>query len=306
MKTINEILENFSEPEIIEMEKLIFSGIEEKDVYNISKKFTINRQEFIFGRVEPRDNSELSKIFLFRKSDGTWVPDNNFIPLENSEDPFISKIDDEFVLGCVEVIKMEEGSEFDPENKLNYRTILYKGKNPWELKRIFEGPWKMKDIRFVQLPNKKIAVFSRPQGGKAGRGKIGFFIINSLKKLNEKELYEAPLLNNFHESEWEGVNEAHLLNDEKIGILGHIAKRNEDNSLSYYPMIFTINPKNMKHSKIRIILKRENLPKGESKNERLIDVIFPGGFEINNDGTMDLYVGVGDAEAYRIKIKNPF
>jgi len=304
MERINKLLEEFSNPEIKELEKLRFSGMGAKYIYNITKKFIIGKEEFLFGRVEPRDNSKLSKVFLFRKSDNVWVPDNNFIPLENSEDPFISKIDDEFILGCVEVIKIR--NEFDSEIKLNYRTILYRGKTPWKLKKIFEGPWKMKDIRFVQLPNKEIAVFSRPQGGKAGLGKIGFFIINFLKKLNEKKLYEAPLLNNFHKSEWGGVNEAHLLDNGIIGILGHIAKRNKDNSLSYYPMIFTINPKNMKHSKIKIILKRENLPKGESKNERLIDVIFPGGFEINNDGTMELYVGVGDAEAYRVKIKNPF
>lgn len=306
MEKINEILKEFFSPAIIEVEKLRFSGVDTKDVYNITKRFIIDKKEFLFGRVEPRDNSELSKVFLFTKSGDFWVPDNNFIPLENSEDPFISKIDKEFILGCVEVIKITKESEYDPENKLNYRIILYRGKTPWTLKKIFEGPWKMKDIRFVQLPNKEIAVFPRPQGGKAGRGKIGFLIINSLEKLNEKELYEAPLLNHFHESEWGGVNEAYLLNDKKIGILGHIAKRNEDNSLSYYPMIFTINSENREHSKIKIILKRENLPKGESKNEKLIDVIFPGGFEINDDGTIDLYVGAGDAEAYRVKIKNPF
>ena len=71
-------------------------------------------------------------------------------------------------------------------------------------------------------------------------------------------------------------------------------------------MIFTINLKDMKYSQIKIILKRRNLPKGESKNEKLSDIIFPGGLEVNNNGTIDLYIGAGDAESYRVKIKNPF
>ena len=300
MKKVDKILEEFSNFEIKELEKLKFSGLGKKDVYNISKRFIIGQNEFLFGRVEPRDNSELSKVFLFKKFNDSWIPDEKFIPLENSEDPFISKIDSKFILGCVEVIKNNY------ENKLDYRTILYEGINPWNLKRFFEGPWGMKDIRFIQLLDKRILVLLRPQGGKAGLGKISFLVINSLDELNKKEIYDAPLLINFSKLEWGGTNEIQLLDNKKIGVLGHIAKRDKNNSLYYYPMVFTINPKNMKHSKIKIILKREQLPQGESKNEKLVNVIFPGGSEINNDGTINLYVGVGDAEAYKIKLKNPF
>lgn len=305
MKRINELLEDVKS-EILEVEKLIFLDVGDRDVYNVSKSFRINSEEYLFGRVEPRDNSELSRVFLFRKTSGGWVPDGNFVPLENSEDPFVFEINGEFILGCVEVVKMTAGHEFDPENKLNYRTVLHGGKNPWELRKVFEGPWKMKDIRFAELPDKKIAVFSRLQGGKAGRGKMGFLIVNSFEDLDSEKLENAPLLNCFWDGEWGGANHVHLLENGKLFVLGHIAKRNEDNSVSYYPMYFIFNPETKEYSEMKILFERKHLPEGESKNERLKDVIFPGGFNKNDDGTLDIYVGVGDAEGYMVRVKKIF
>lgn len=298
MKEIAEILNEFSKPNIKEIKKLVFLGVDDKDVYNISKSFKFNGSEFIFGRVEPRNNSEPSKVFLFKKVGNEWVPDKRFIPLKDSEDPFISFIDKEWIFGCVEVTKIKE--------RLNYRTVLYKGENPHQLRKFFVGPWGMKDIRFIQLPDGKFAVFSRPQGENGGRGKIGFLIIDSLEKLNERNLYDAPLLNQFSNLEWGGANDIHLLKNGKLGVLGHIAKRNLDNSLSYYPMVFSIDTKTVDYSKIKILLKRANFPAGDSKNERFKDVIFPGGLIRNKDGTAKLYFGAGDAEAYKIVIKDPF
>lgn len=305
MKKIKEILESFHNQDIIETEKLKFI-VENKDVYNISRPFLISGEEYIFGRVEPRNNSELSKVFLFKKANEIWISEESFKPLDNSEDPFISKINDKLILGCVEVVKMEKAHKFDSGNYLNYRTVLYDVLDFSNPKRIFEGPWKMKDIRFIEIPNQKIALFSRPQGNEFGRGKIGFTIIDSLEKIEHCHLYNAPLLNYFHDEEWGGANEIHLLKNGNLFVLGHIAKRNEDNSLSYYPMYFTINPLTKEHSEIKILFKREHLPEGESKNDKLKDVIFPGGFNENPDGTIDIYIGAGDAEAYRVRIKNNF
>jgi len=304
MKTINELFNDSTEPNIIEIEKLIFKDINNKDVYNISKMFKIGEIEYLFGRVEPRDNSELSKVFLFKKKNNEWIISKDFKPLENSEDPFISKIKNKLILGCVEVIKIEKGPDFDPENTLNYRTVLYELTDLRNPRKIFEGPWKMKDIRFIELQDKRIAIFSRPQGNKAGRGKIGFTIINSLEELKYSDLEEASFLPYFNDEEWGGANEVHLLNNGNLFVLGHIAKRNEDYSLSYYPMYFTINPETKEHSEIKILFQRKNLPEGQSKNDKLKDVIFPGGLYPNEDKTIDIYIGAGDAEAYKIRIKN--
>lgn len=298
MKKIGDILKEFSEPRLKEVEKLSFLGIGDKDVYNISRSFEILGEKFLFGRVEPRDNSELSQVFLFKEERGLWVPDENFDTIKDSEDPFVSFIDGKLVLGCVEVRRVNSG--------MNYRIVLYTGESPYGLKRFFEGIWGMKDVRLIQLPNRKIAVFSRPQGKKGGMGKIGFLIVDSLERLNGKDLYEAPLLDQFCDPEWGGANDIHLLNNGKLGVLGHIAKKNEDESLSYYPMFFTIDTQTMTYSEVNILFKREHLPRWESKNERLKDVIFPGGLIRNMNGTADIYFGTGDAEAYRVVIADPF
>lgn len=130
MGDVDSLLKSVSEHPVIESERLFFKGVENKDVYNPSKEFLINGEEFLFGRVEPRDNSELSKVFLFKKEGNSWIPDKKFNPIINSEDPFTSKINDDFILGCVEVVKMKKEHESDPD-KLNYRNVFYRGKNPW-------------------------------------------------------------------------------------------------------------------------------------------------------------------------------
>ena len=57
---------------------------------------------------------------------------------------------------------------------------------------------------------------------------------------------------------------------------------------------------------MKIIATRKELPKGESKSPELSNILFPGGLIRNNNGTVNLYVGAGDAEAYEILIKDPF
>ena len=71
-------------------------------------------------------------------------------------------------------------------------------------------------------------------------------------------------------------------------------------------MYFIINPFTRECSELNILFKRKDLPYGESKNVNLKNVIFPGGFNVNSDGTIDFYVGAGDAESYRVKVKNNF
>lgn len=285
--------EEYKKPRIILAEKLNFK-IEDKDVYNISKTFKIDNEEYLFGRVEPKDNSELSKVLLFKKADNIWIPQS--LIFENSEDPFILTLNNELILGCVEVEKIG--------NELNYRTILYNIKDLSQPKRIFEGPWKMKDIRFLELPDKRVALFSRPQGERAGKGKIGFTIINSFEELNSSKLNEAPFLDYFSDEEWGGANEVNRLDDGRLFVLGHIAKRNKDDSLSYYPMYFTINPETREHSEIKILFERSAIPEGKSKNDKLKDIIFPGGLCHNEDKTIDIFLGAGDAESYRVRIEN--
>lgn len=294
--------ENSDGCKITKIKKLEFLDTENKDVYNISKKFVFMGKDFLFGRVEPRDNSELSKIKLFGKEKGKWLQDKKFIPLNDSEDPFIFKINQKLILGCVKVKRTEVIHKFNSNSKLNYRTILYDLSDLYSPKKIFEGPWKMKDIRFIELENGSIGVFSRPQGGKAGRGKIGFTITKSIESLSHDDLNNAKLLEYFEEDEWGGANDVALTKEGKLFVLGHIAKKDELGLLHYRPMHFIFDPINKVGSSIKILFERGQLPEGACKNERVKDVIFPGGFEKNEKGNLEIYLGAGDAESYLVEV----
>ena len=165
----------------------------------------------------------------------------------------------------------------------------------------------MKDIRLVELPNDKVGVFTRPQGEIGGRGTIGFCTINSLEELNAKKINSADLLNNqFLDEEWGGVNEVHLLENNLLGVLGHIAAFDQEDNRHYYPMSFALNYSTEKASDIKIIAQRSDLPEGPAKREDLKDVLFSGGLVRKDTGLAELYLGVSDVEAYKLEIEDPF
>ncbi len=297
MRGVKELLKNYKSAFFIRAKKLKFRGIGRNDVYNITAPFKIKKTEYLFGRVEPHEFPN-SKIVLFRKRKNYWVPDEKFKELF-LEDPFFTTIGDLFVLGGVEVEKKNE--------KLRYRTAFYRGKEIHSLKRFAYGPWGMKDIRLVELPNDGIGVFTRPQGKKGRRGKIGFTIIDSLSKLTPRKLSSAELIRGqFYRGEWGGVNQAMVLDNGKLGILGHIARYSKDKkNRFYYPVVFCFDYFRWEKTPLKIILRRAELPEGEAKTPGLYNVIFPGGI-IREGENAKLYVGVGDAEAYEVTIKDPF
>jgi len=166
----------------------------------------------------------------------------------------------------------------------------------------------MKGIRLVELPNEEIGVFTRPQGKKGARGKIGFTIIDSLSKLTPRVLTNTEVLKGqFARGEWGGVNEISVLKNKTLGILGHIARYSSGKSMRfYYPTAFCFNYKTRKYSSMRLLIRRAELPEGEAKRPDLYNVVYPGGIIREKNGKAKLYAGVGDAEAYEITIKDPF
>ena len=93
----------------------------------------------------------------------------------------------------------------------------------------------MKDLRLVELQDGSIGVFTRPQGEKGGRGKIGFTRVASLEELSIDQINKAPLLEGqFVDEEWGGCNEIHLLPNGILGVLGHIACFDEQGDRHYY------------------------------------------------------------------------
>jgi Protein of unknown function (DUF1861) len=300
-KTCAELVEIYLEKDQpMNPEKLTFTGVGERDVYNITAPFEDEGELVIAGRVEARD-TEHSEVYFFVNRDGVWTPREG-APAFELQDPFVTRIAGELVLGGVEIFPHPTN-----EGALGWRTVFYKGSSIEKLKRFFKGPDGMKDLRLAELKDGSIAVLTRPQGEKGGRGKIGFARIPSLKELTLDVIEEAPLLEGqFAEGEWGGANELHIFDKGLIGVLGHIASFDEEGNRHYYPMVFALNPETGEHTEIQLIAIRDDFLAGASKRPDLVDVVFSGGLVRKEDGTADFYAGISDAEAHKITIKDPF
>lgn len=301
IKSCLELLEIYdSKQRIKRSEKLIFTGVGEKDVYNITAPFEDDGELVIAGRVEDR-NSENSKVVFFTDNNGVLSPKKGAREFE-LQDPFVTKIHGELIFGGVCIYPHPE-----IEGSLGYKTVFYKGNTIETLEKFAEGPEMMKDIRLAELPNGEILVLTRPQGQVGGRGKIGFTKIKSIDDLNIDIINSAKIIDNqFIDEEWGGSNEIHVLNDNLVGVLGHIASFDEDGNRHYYSMTYSFNIDTNEASEIKIIAKRGDLPSGSAKRIDLVDVLFSGGIVRKTSGEAELYVGVSDAEAHKILIEDPF
>ncbi|PYZ94663.1 hypothetical protein CR194_03795 [Salipaludibacillus keqinensis] len=299
VKTCSVLVEEFKKnPE--NPEKITFSGVGNKDVYNITAPFEDEGEQVIAGRVEDRD-SEHSEVHFFVEVNGEWKPRQG-APVFSLQDPFVTKVAGERILGGVEIFPhptIKDG--------LGWRTVFYKGDRLATLTPFFKGPDGMKDVRIVELPNGEIGIFTRPQGEKGGRGEIGFAKVASLSELTVEVINDAPLLEGqFIKEEWGGANEIHVLSNGLLGVLGHIACFDEAGDRHYYPMVFAVNPENHQFSDLQIIATRADFLPGESKRPDLASVVFSGGLVRKSNGKAELYSGISDAEAQNIVIEDPF
>ncbi|MDR3519401.1 MAG: DUF1861 family protein [Candidatus Pacebacteria bacterium] len=292
--------------------KLKFLGVEPKDVYNITPPFLVSIEgveiEVIAGRVEAEKDFAKSEAYFFKQQDeNTWIKidDTPFFPLE---DPFVTTVNGEIIFGGVRVVHLDTTiAEKDP---IIFNTTFYKcknGKNLNDLEEFAVGPEGMKDIRIIDLNNGKIGVFTRPRLGEFGLGQIGYMELNDSSQITPEKLMEAKIIEGiFLDKEWGGANQLHLLEGGKIGVIGHIACRDDDDNRHYYATSFIFNPKTRKVERpIKLIAVRNNFPKGKTKRPDLEDVIFVGGIKKESDKWY-LYAGLSDAESGKIEIDYPF
>jgi hypothetical protein len=279
--------------------KLSFAGVDGQDVYNITAPFSSANLTVIAGRVEPRDQ-DLSTVFFFQEEDGVWRPIPG-APMFQLQDPFVTFVNNDLVFGGVRIYQTQHG--------LGWKTIFYRGPDIFSLTQCFVGPNGMKDIRLCDMKNGSISVFTRPQGVKGGRGTIGYTQCRGLDALSCELIEAAPLIEHmFHSSDWGGANEAHLLPNGEIGVLGHAAcyeNDDEPNERHYYSTAFTFNPASLGFRDFKIIASRDQFLHGPAKRPDLMDVIFSAGL-VRRDGVTKLYAGVSDAEAHWIDIPDPF
>ncbi len=299
-RTCQELLAAFSPSTAGQARLLEFTGVGNRDVYNVTAPFEFDGVRLIAGRVEARD-SEHSELMLFREVEGRWTPYFTSPMFRSLQDPCVSFVGDELIIGGVRYpIEV-------PGDQPTWRMEFFHGRSLATLRHMLTGPMRMKDIRFCELADGRVAVLTRPQGAKGGRGKIGFCIADSLEDITAEMIDAAPILNGqFVAEEWGGANEAQLLPDGSIGVLGHIARRDTCGNRHYYPMAFSIDPETAYTTPIRIIARRDMFPFSASKRADLVDVVFSGGLERHADGYATLWVGLSDAAAGTIRIEDPF
>lgn len=294
---------------VYESKKIKFLGVDGFDVYNSSVPFWWNGKKYIYGRVEKREDWARSWVRLFEETDKdewTLVPCDMIYQLE---DPFISIINEELILGGTHVRKRQGMID-------TYYGYFYKGKDIHDLVYFTTGPDYMKDIRLVELSDKRIGVFSRPRSEEiralhGSESIIGFTIINDISELNAEIIHNAKKIDGlFENDEWGGCNQCYLLDSGKIGVVGHISYKKTDddrnNILVYMNISFVYDIEEHMALDLKVIGTRDCYPEGPAKRSDLIDCAFTSGIVMREDGKVDLYSGIGDTEVGRIIIDYPF
>jgi hypothetical protein len=275
-------------------QKLVFKGFDDYDIYNPSAVFNVDDKNMIVARVEKRD-SEISKAVFFYEQDGIFIQDPK-LDVYDLQDPFITKINGYFVFGGTSVKFLDDG-------RAKWYTKMMYGKSLDKLTLLVDGPKNMKDVRLVELKNHEIGIFSRPQGEKGGRGKIGFTKVKDFNEITADVIYDAPLLNLFSADEWGGANDAIALDDTYLYVLGHIANFDALGNRHYYAMTFHLNMHTLEVSHLQMVAERKDFLEGPTKREDLVDVIFAGGIVQKEDKKI-LYVGTSDCEVQSIEISD--
>jgi len=283
---------------ILKTDALTFLGVKGNDVYNISHAFDWNGQTYIMGRVEKRD-SEFSHSILFRQVAPLTYEATNFA-IGALQDPFVAIIDQKLLIGGTEIYPNSEG-RID-----SWRTVFFQGKDFDCMQKVIQAPAKMKDVR-INANKGTYYVMSRPQGGVAKWGKIGFAKTRDFSQITTEFIEKAILLDDlFTDKVWGGANQIHFLKNGLLGILGHVAIMSEGDVRHYYGMTFALDPKTGQHTALKIIAERSDFAPGETKRPDLVDVVFVGGLVRFPDGTANLYTGLSDAEAHVALIEDPF
>jgi len=294
---------------VYERAQLTFHGVEGYDVYNTSIPFEWRGKRYLFGRVERRAEWARSWVRLFDdtgKDDWTVTPGSMIYQLE---DPYICWIGDTLVLGGTHV-RYRMG-QID-----TYYGYFYRGTDLHDLHYFTTGPEGMKDIRLVELADRRIGVFSRPRNEEIVRrfgseAQIGFAVIERLEDLSDEVIENAPYIPGlFADGEWGGCNQAYLLEDGQIGVVGHKSYNEPQadgaNTSVYVNVSFVFDPAKHEAGDLKVIGTRPCYPEGPAKRPGLEDCAFTSGIVMRPDGKVDLYSGIGDTGEGRITVDYPF
>ena len=292
-------------------ELLTFTDVGNRDVYNPTV-LKIDGELVLAGRVESRDypsdayTAPTETRFFTEVRKGVFTPLRD-TPVFRLEDPSLMWIGDEIIMGGVEVEWTPNGKhEWFGVRFNGYWMRFYRGRSLKDLEPFAVGPKDMKDIRLVDLGERGVGIFTRPQGKEFGMGRIGWTTLRSLDELSPERIEDAHIFHNqFSKNSHGGVNAAYPLTDGTIGVLLHKA-RVAGTMRHYEAATAVFDPDMLEWSPLRTIARRSDFPEAPAKRPELTDVVFPGALLRENADTWTLYAGLSDAATGRRTIENPF
>lgn len=286
---------------VYEKKLLTFKGVDGFTVYNCSIPFTYGGKKYIYGRVEKLDEWVHSNAILFEMVAPDVFERVHGAMTFNLEDPFIVKIHGEMIFGGTHVTK--NGGSVS-----GYCCEFYRG-SPDNLKYFTSGPAMMKDIRLIELADKRIGVFTHFRT--EGSCLTGFATIDKIEELTVDVINSAKLINHrpFGDA-WGGPNQVYLLSTGMLGCISHhgylLDQENDAQLRIYCCTSYVFDPATYDVHAFKIIGTKGCFPPCEAKLPRLVDCAFVSGIEMRKDGKCDLYSGLGDTHEGRIVIDYPF
>jgi hypothetical protein len=272
-------------------------GLTNRDGYNPSNPVPDGAHPFTYVRVEPPQDEFDSWSVPFRQlAFDRWELDER-LPRLRLQDPFVAAVDGTLVVGGVRIVDPTPG-------RVLWETVFLRGASLDTLSEFVCGPLLMKDIRLIEVEPGTIGVFTRPLGGRAGRGQIGYAEVSSLDELTTAVMAEADLLDTQPIPEhWWGANAVYRLDGDNLGVLGHIAKF-EGFTRNYYPIAFVFDRRERRIARgPQIIADRSCFPPHRAKRLDLKNVIFPAWID-RQRGL--LCGGLSDAAIGVLAIEDPF
>ena len=259
------------------------------------------------GRVEHPDDLAHSRVMFFERKTATEYYLIDGAPVFYGEDPAVTTVGNEIVLFSVNVSAIRK-------DRYLLKTEIRRADDVmqlWECWRSISG----KDNRITPVDNgARISVMIRPQGGKAGRGKMAHIELDSLDELCEDKLRGAIIIEmpNAEDDTWVGPNELHDLGRKnQIGILAHGAFENGTSTpqaKTYFIFFVWLDRKSLKIVDIEPLALREDFPASNAKTPALCNVVFGTGLMIPSEPSREyaeLYAGIGDLTQAFVPIHNP-
>lgn len=279
-KSIKSIMKVYRPKNFIRAKRFIISGLRDEEISQLSSPIWVCGKKYLIAEIKGNSSIASKSVFL-KKEKNSWILD------KSSKCP---KLEDIKIFNIREKIILV-GKEKD-------EVVVYSGNSIKDLERIA----KYENIQNMILidTNEKIGIFFKRNG------KISYSEINDLKELSRGIIENSKIILDFADGEWGDITQSILLGNKKIGILGYIARKSKiAGNYFCYPFVFCFNPLTHETTSIRVLLRRGELPDGDSKSSNLYNVVLPGGIVRKKDHAI-LYASAGELEGYKIEIKDPF